>query len=527
MAFKTKYKPSEVVLHNSAKREIDRYRDSPFLWCQHVLGVTLNKHQLVFIEHFKQHANNLLIGSRRIQKSFAVAMWLLMEASTKQRAEVNVHAPALEQSKRNLAYMTERILESEIMMAFIERRLGDGLGKEAISFVNASKIQAKGQASSIDGLGATHQWWEECDDMDWETLMMRILPTGSQIKPGFEYGNVVGCRRVATGTIKGQGNLHRLEHPEVGASVTFNVLPKMDCYDGIAMGIIPEDDILLARDTLMTPAQFARAYLALYTESREYFPSSIIFRAADPSCFPEEPLEGSEFVGGPVTFGMDFEGQGATEEASRTAITFVEQVGPGAFRWLYAKEWEVGTSPGDVRSDVVRLCRFFQPIGGYGDAYGAGDIYDMNIALKKAGVTRVDVRRYKNLAGSEGWDRFFFKPIRFHGPAKHAMYKRMQTKLISGLFSYPLPVSDHPDYRALSRFLAQLENIKAKQAAAGYDSFTMIRKALGDDLVDAGVAALWAAEDAKHSPPAFGGGARSGGFRERKRFVNRSRFKGG
>ena len=528
MAIKSKYAPSDIVVQNAAAQEVMRYADSNYLWCRHVLGVELNPHQLVWIEDgFEKFQNNLLIATRRGRKSFATAMWFLKQGACKRRSEINIHSPALEQSKRNLRYMTDHILDSEILMAFIERRLGEGLGREHVNFVNGSLIQAKGQASSTDGLGATHQWWEEVDDMDWETVLTRIYPTGSQIKDDYDYGPIRGCRRIATGTIKGQGNLHRLEHPGADVPFRFNVLPKVDCYDGIALGFIPEDDIMMARDVLMTPAQFARTYLCLYTESREYFPSSAIQLCNEPGIVPVMPVEGrSHSKSGRVYLGMDFEGHGQDDEASQTTATFIESWPNGVVQWLWSMEWPVGTPPNEIRRDVLEACLFFGIDGGYGDAYDADFLFDLNVHLYRARATRVDVRRKENRPGRDGWDSWFVKPIRFEGRTKHQMFKRLQRKVLGGTILFPTVVKDHPQFRSLDRLLSQLENIKAVQAQAGYDRFVLIRKALGDDYVDSLVAATWAIEEQAVGSKAAGGAARVGGFKTGKRFC-KPKFRSG
>ena len=213
------------------EREIKRYRGNHYLWHKHVSRVELNPHQVAWMNEMDRVGDaHMLIGSRRIRKSFTVAAYFLEEAACLPFSEVNVHSPALEQSKRNLRYMTDMVLNSDILMAYLDERLGEGIGKEKIEFMNRSLIQAKGQASSVDGLGATHQWLEEFDDMDWDTFLTRVYPTGSQIKDDHHYERHDGCCRVITGTIKGIGNIYKIEHPEGDKGLKFNVLPKYNCF---------------------------------------------------------------------------------------------------------------------------------------------------------------------------------------------------------------------------------------------------------------------------------------------------------
>jgi len=525
---KTRYKPSEIAMQNSAEAEIMKFAGSPYLWCKNILGVELDPHQLAWMQLFRRHQNCVLVGSRRIRKSFAVAMYFLMEAATKPWSEVNIHAPAQEQSKRDLKYMSDRILASPILERYIEKRIGEGIGREYVEFANKSLIQAKGQAQSTDGLGATHQWLEEFDDMDWETFMTRIFPTGSQIKPEHPYDDDVrACRRVVTGTIKGEGNLYKLEHPDRRASklARFEVLPKLDCWYGVAAGIIPEEDIMMARDVLMTPAQFARTYLALYVESKDYFPSRLIKACQDPGTLIAA-IDGPRYQArGQVTVGIDFEGHGSGDDASSTTFVVAEQVA-GRLEVVYLEEFPAGSNPTLVKERVVRLCEFFRPRAGLGDAYGARELYEINRALLAAGVTRVNPDSYEQKEGAGGWDEWFLAPVRFEGRRKHEMYRKLQLKMTSSLLRYPVLIDDYPPHSGLAKFMSQLENVKAARAKQGYDQFNLIRKALGDDYVDAAALAVWAQSDVVKGRHAIGGAASMGGFKAGKTFAKPS-FKPG
>lgn len=524
MPAKLKYKRKQVEIHNLAEEEIQKYKSSNYLWLKHVCGVNLHPHQIVYMDYFDKYQNNLLVGSRRIGKSFPTAMWFMKQAATRPYSEVNVHSPAIEQSKRNLEYMTNRIMSSEILMGYLENRLREGIGREYIEFANRSKIQAQGQANSVDGLGATHQWLEEFDDMDREIFLTRIFPTGSEIKMDYDYENIKGCRRIVTGTIKGRKNIYWLEHPDREMPIIFKVLPKLDCYDGIELGIIPHNDILFHRSQA-TPAQFARTYLVLYTESTDYFPTRDLNACFTPEFFPQSPGLGVSYpCEGDVTFGMDFEGRGETEYSSHTAITFVEQYSPGMYRWLYSKQWPTCYSPKNLVEEVVELCKYFKPKSGLGDAYDVTMIYNINKALFKARLTRINVDNYSNSSGTNGWEAWFFSPIRFIGNNKHHMFKKTQNVILSGRFKAPIIISEHPGYIHLDKLFSQLENIQATPTRNGYDSFSCINNALGDDLVDTLVAAMFSQIERTKTAAAFGGSCKVKGFYEKQKF-NGSKFK--
>lgn len=499
-----------VDYRKSVEREIARFKDDHYLWHKHVTNVSLDPHQVGWCRQIDTRGDShLLIGSRRIRKSFTVASYLLKEAATKANSEINVHSPALEQSKRNLRYMTDMVLNSEILLAYIDQRLGEGLGKEHIEFMNGSRIQAKGQASSIDGLGATHQWLEEFDDMEWNTVLTRIYPTGSQIKPDFDYGNRKGCLRLITGTIKGVGNIHKIEHPERGVEgFRFNVLTKLTAHHGIAMGIIPEQDIILARTVLFTPEQYARTYLVLYVESANFYPDKYVRLCANTELLPHTFVYGEVYDNvGEVCVGIDCGGAGSSEEASNWAITFTEKVGNKIF-WLYTKEWSANTQPDVILNEMSNLIQHFRPITGFGDAFDSTFLFDLNVELKRRNVTKVDVKRFENKQGSKGWDNWYIKPIRFHGPNIHLMHERMAKYIYSRTFVYPTVVDDPieliPEYNGLSRLIKQFGNVKAERSKAGYNVYNPLNLLLGLDSVDSCIASIWAQQEIKVDFAGFG-----------------------
>lgn len=482
------------------EREIMKFRGDHYLWHKHVTGISLNPHQVHWMNEMdKKGDSHMLIGSRRIRKSFTVSAYFLEEAMCLPYSEVNVHSPALEQSKRNLRYMNDMVMNSEIALSYLDERLGEGIGKEHIEFMNRSLIQAKGQASSVDGLGATHQWLEEFDDMDWDSFLTRIYPTGSQIKDQHDYGCHNACLRVITGTIKGIGNIYKIEHPdEINGSVKlkFNVLPKFNAWHGVAMGIIPENDIKLFQ-AMSTPHQFARTYLVLYVESSAFYPDRWLRNCADNEYTPIDIIIDPKITyqaRGDVTVGIDCAGAGSGEDASSWSATFTEKIGNQIF-WLHSKEWSANSRPETIINDLVRLMAFFRPVGGFGDAFDTAFLYDLNRALHDNGLTRVDVRRYENKQGKDGWDEWFIKPLRFTGPQKHLMHERMQKYVYGCMFRYPAIVDDDSRYMIVQKMLNQFGNIKAERIPGGYNKYSMLNSKLGDDVVDSCIASVWAQEE--------------------------------
>ena len=88
------------------------------------------------------------------------------------------------------------------------------------------------------------------------------------------------------------------------------------------------------------------------------------------------------------------------------------------------------------------------------------------------------------------WEKWPFKPVRMEGFLKHAGFTYAQREIHSGRVMTPLVDEENrkdPEYATLDRFCEQLKNIKSVTVKQIYDSYAMIKKAYGDDLVDASV----------------------------------------
>jgi hypothetical protein len=274
------------------------------------------------------------------------------------------------------------------------------------------------------------------------------------------------------------------------------------------MGIIPEQDIALARTVLFTPEQYARTYLVLYVESANFYPDKYVRLCSNYELVPVEFIPGGLHSGvGDVCVGIDCGGAGSTEEASNWAITFTEKIGNKIY-WLHTKEWSANTSPDIVKSGMADLISFFRPISGFGDAFDTTLLFDLNVELHKRGVTRIDVKRFENKQGSKGWDNWYIKPIRFHGPNIHAMHERLAKYIYSRTFVYPIVVEEpfelHDEYEGLAKLVRQFGNVKAERCKAGYNVYNPLNLQLGLDSIDSCIASVWAQQEIKVEFGGFG-----------------------
>ena len=162
---------------------------------------------------------------------------------------------------------------------------------------------------------------------------------------------------------------------------------------------------------------------------------------------------------------------------------------------MYSKEWGANERPDLIKDDMVRLIGYFRPRTGYGDAFDSAFLYDLNKKLYTEGITSINVTRFKNKAGPEGWDNWYIKPLRFTGPQKHTMHERMQKYIFSRVFRYPSIIEDDDRYVYLERLVNQFGNISAERGLAGYNKYDILNALLGDDLVESCICCVWAHEE--------------------------------
>lgn len=492
----TRAHTKNIAVRNSAEVEIHRYTDD-LMWLKHVCNFTPRPQQLMYMAQMDEHPLMSTVAMQRTGKSFAVQAKNMKWSATIPKEDIRYFAPALAQSNKNLQESIDLILQSPILEAYIESRLGRRqISATGYTFLNGSNGKAYGQESKLDGVNATVLHIDEADDMDWETVKNRIIPRCSGTND-----NGMPTRIQITGTIQEeQGNLY-----QVSQDSTFFKPPMMTIYHALEAGLIEKPIFELLKEQL-TPDEWLRIALCLYKGGRQFFLNKFLrrmqTRGSDMGLQVVEPELGKEYeTEGEVSFGLDMGAQGKQATSSKYSLAVVERNGLWK-RWIYGKEWAPTTDPKAIKRDMVELWSYFRPRGGFGDAFDSNIIADINDLLYAEGLVSYSRQREGTEENKESnWDKWPFQPIRFTGYKKHWMYKTLRDDQVEGRFFTPLVDADKDDRwdpvkakgflepasgeKALVKLTVQCKNIRAERSPNGqYYIYSMIKPRLGDDDVE-------------------------------------------
>lgn len=476
-----------------AEAEILRYADDHALWHRHVHGVTLDPVQVLKCLEMDAHRNTVDYSCRRTGKTFVKELYCLKWLATHPHEEEGIVAPRMQQSLTNMGYHTEAIRRSEILKAFLAAKNGRiQLKDSGYAFANGSGASAYGIMGQIDGDSLTIASLEETDDMPHDRLTSRFLPMlGSTRRPGVEHALQPQVR--ISGVFKGADVLSSLI-----ASGAYHTVPIVDVYLGMELGTIHEPWALEMR-AQNSEGEWIRQFLCRNIQAQNWIWEKHIRRAMavglQAGLVPAGPLPGVRYKRrGLISFGYDHSGHGETPQASKSALVVAEQIGSFVTH-PYVRTWPAGTDDKVVERDLFGLWDFFRPDYAIGDAYGLGMLTTLNDRLYAAGLTDIDRRTVGDGESTAStWPGWAFSPMRFEGPTKHSMASMLRAAFHNGQAAVAVFDEDGSDEldRTFHAFVRQLGNIKAVPTKASYSSFKMADPKLGDDLFDAGMAAVWA-----------------------------------
>jgi len=487
----------DIQVRNRAEEEIQRDAASDLLWLKHVCNITARPQQLMYMAQMDEHPFISIVAMQRTGKSKAAQFKNCKWAACNPKEDLRYFAPTVYQARKNLKETIDLILQSPILLAYIETRLGRRqISATNFSFLNGSNGEAFGQDSKLDGVNATIEHLDEFDDMDLEIVKNRIWPRGSG-----QNENGQPTRVEITGTIQEeQGNLHA-----ISLDPSFFKPPMFTIYHAREAGLIDQAFFTLLQEQL-TPDEWLRIALCMYKGGRQFFPQKALrkmqIKGAEMLCSVVDPELGKEYkTEGEISFGLDMGAQGTQSTSSKYSLAVTEQVGLWK-RWIFGREWAPTTDPKIIKRDVIELWSYFRPIGGFGDAFDANIIADINDKLYEQGLTSYSRQREGTEENTQAnWDKWPLQPIRFTGYQKHWMLKTLRDDIIESRFYAPMLDVEADDRwdpskaknyldpaigeKALIKFLVQCKNMRAERAPGGqYYLYSMIKPRLGDDNVD-------------------------------------------
>lgn len=481
---------------NVAEREVARYADDHALWHKHVHNVELDAMQVLKCLEMDANLSTMDFSCRRTGKTAIKELYLLKENATREDQELGIVAPREAQSLVNLGYHLDAIRRSPILTSWIAHKSGrTQLADTYYQFSNRSKAQSYGIMAQVDGGDLTMASLEEVDDMPRDRLFNRfLLMMGATRRLGANATSKNDPQIRITGVFKGADTLTDLID-----SGKYHVLPTIDAYLGMQMGILNRKFILDMRDQL-SPDEYLRQLLCNNVSARNLIWEQHVRRALQVGLQAglqlAQPVPGERYKArGLVTLGYDCGGHGENPQASKHAVVICEQIGNFA-TFPYCRTWPAGADDRQVERDLVGLWKYFKPELGLGDAYGIGIITHVNDMLYAEGLIDTDRRTIGDGESTAStWPDWTFSPIRFEGMTKHSMAVALRNVFQNNNAAIPylddLDVMD-PDTADLRAFIRQLPNIQPKTTKASYASYKMANPKLGDDLFDATMAAVWA-----------------------------------
>lgn len=479
-----------------AEREIQRFADDHAMWHKHVHNVELDPMQILKCIEMDANSNTIDFSCRRTGKTAIKELYLLKFAALNTDQEIGIVAPREAQAIVNLNYHLEAIRRSPILSAYIRYRSGrPQLADTTYQFENRSIARSYGIMAQIDGGDMTAASLEEVDDMPHERLYGRfLLMMGASRRLGASKESKNKPQIRITGVFKGADTLTGLVD-----SGEYSILPTVDLYLGIELGILQESFMLLMRSQL-DPDEYIRQLLCKNVSARNLVWEKHIRRALAVGLSAGlelvEPLPGVQYRRrGLIAFGYDAGGHGENPTSSKHALVVTETLG----NWctvIYVRSWAPGADEPSVGRDIVSLWEYFRPDYAIGDAYGIGMITSCNDDLFRRGLIQIDRRAVGDgQSTATNWPGWAFAPMRFEGMTKHQMAVCVKQLFHEGRAALPyfedFDLLD-PGTIELRALVRQLGNIRAEPTKAAYPSYTMVKRDVGDDYFDALMAAVWA-----------------------------------
>lgn len=485
-----------VELQIVAEREIQRYAGDHASWHKHVHNVDLDPVQVLKMIEMDNYPKTVDVSCRRTGKTAVKEMWDIEYEATNPDQELGIVAPREAQSLVNLGYHLDAIRRSEILTAYIAVKSGRRQFADTYyQFANRSMARSYGIMANVDGGDLTLASLEEVDDMPKDRLYSRfLLMMGSTRRLGASNESKNEPIIRITGVFKGADTLSGMIE-----SGEFHLLPTVDAYLGIEMGILNEEFINLMRGQL-APDEYIRQLLCRNVSARNLIWESWVRRSMQIGLMAgigmAQPLPGMTYQKrGLISFGYDHLGHGENPQSSRSALVVAEQIGNFTC-FVFAKTWAPGTDEAVIARDLLGFWAYFRPDFAMGDAYGIGLLTMVCHELFAKGLTETDIRAIGDgESTATTWPEWPFSPIRFEGMVKHQMASALRAIFNHKQAAIPY-IDDHDptdqetaDLRALTR---QLPNIKPVKTLTSYASYKMANTKLGDDLFDAACAAVWA-----------------------------------
>lgn len=490
-------------LGNIADQKLEIYRQlakqeklaAYLLFAKDICDFTPRVHQLYYADTILAKTNVVGIAPPRAGKTMLFQNVDLFDMVMNKNEDYRIYGPSQNVCKETFTYCYDWIDKSPVSTAFLRRKAGKPeLTKLGCEFINGSNAKCYSINSQIEGHNATIMRMEEFDEWQWSQYG-DVLRRG-----GATNNNGLDTRIRVTGVIRGKDNLYKLNNDpdfkDFTSTLMHPVYGRLDVNFMIKAGALDAKFVEQQRKG-MSEDEFKRSMLCLFTSNSSFFSNASILYMLKKSLsygleFAQyEPGKTYDKIG-KVALGFDCGHSGTKKSSSKFVATFFEQVGKFK-RLIYAKEWPATTSDKDLMADLLALCEFFRPDGGFGDSLKSMFIQQFNRKLYLKGLTSINPDNFPENSPSS-WKKWFIQPIHNDSRTKHLMYTGLQIDIEQGHLFLPYYSAKDKSLEAITqrKIISQMDSIRKIQTKTAYPSYKSNAKRIGDDYIDAGgMGNLW------------------------------------
>lgn len=470
-------------------------------FCARVLNFTPYPHQLFYALECFRNPYVLCVAPPRSGKTNGIEAVDLYETACYPHEDGVIYAPKFDQARDSLSYQYNWIEQSPLLKQFLKRKNGKPMfSSEGFTFRNMSNWRIYSILGKIEGHNVTIMRPEEFDDWPWETFSNDVMRRG-----GAKPRNGKQKRIRITGTIMGKENIYRIENDPDFAALFKNLSwmgkTRLDIYYMLEADVMDPQFVKIQK-TAMSPDEWARSGLLLYTESTNFIWSAYLRKAMKIAM--AWGLTGIDYVKGGkyesplsrVVHGLDCGHAGSGQNASRYALQFIEEISAGTEvyrRWIAGFEYDPKTDTDFMAKDMADKIEFYSSVGGYSDALNPTLARAVNKECFNRGITDKNPDDFPDNTQSH-WDEWFTTPMWNSDKNKHFMYQSLQQSIHNFKFFFPYYDTKDNSYTALrcANAKAQILNIRQVASNGTYPSYQRSDPKIGDDDADAlGMAVKW------------------------------------
>lgn len=470
-------------------------------FCDEILNFRPNIHQIFYLQESINRPYVVCTAPPRSGKTMAMEALDLYETACYPYEDGVIYAPKFDQAKDTLSYHYDWIEKSPVLKSFLRIKGGKRqFSSERYTFRNLSNWRIYSIVGEIEGHNVTIMRCEEFDDWKLEKFTNDVMRRG-----GAKPRNGKKKRIRQTGTIMGMENIYYMLNDPKMKELFFDLSThpnygRLDIYFMLANNVMDADFVAIQRET-MSPDEWARSGLLLFTESRNFIWQSILRQyqkwamSVNLEAVPYRP--GSHYESdGRIAVGFDCGHAGSNDNSSVYSLQLIEEIrvrDKKYKRWVNAFQWPSTVSDSVLLNELIEIFSYYRPVGGYGDALKHNTIKLLNDMCYRERLTEVDADECPEHTQAN-WDKWYISPIWNSGKVKHSYYEGLQRDIHHGDLLFPYYDGKDIRHEAVRchETIKSILNVRQVKNNSTYPSYVKSVAAIQDDDSDAlGMANMW------------------------------------